>query len=164
MFGSSADIERRAKAYATARGIRLERLLGFGREARVFSTSVNSAIKVHDDPLSFERELLCYLRLTSAGVKSVLGHRVPRLIDADETLMVIEMSVVSRPFVLDFGAARLDSAPEFPPDVLETWEQEKIEQFGDHWPHVQAIIGWMRGRVGIYLLDIHPGNIGFANP
>src|SRR6185312_8845477 len=107
------------------------------------------------------REYLCYIRLASNGISQVLGHRVPKLIDADEELMVLEMTIVKRPFLLDFGAARLDSAPDFPPEVLETWEQEKVEQFGDHWPHAAAIIDQMRTHFGIYLLDIHPGNIGF---
>ena len=139
----------------------MERLLGFGREAKVYATSRRSAVKMHADLQAFEREFLCYLRFLNTGIESVLGHNVPKLIDADEELMVLEVSVVERPFLLDFGAARLDSAPDFPPEVLETWEQEKVEQFGENWPHAAAIIEWVRANLGIYLLDIHPGNIGF---
>jgi hypothetical protein len=141
--------------------MQLERTLGFGREAKVYVASEGTAIKVHDDPNAFQTELLCYLRLMSHDISQVLGHNLPKLSDADEQLLVLEMSIVERPFLLDFGAARLDSAPDFPPEVLETWEQEKIEQFGDNWPHAAAIIDWMRRNMGIYLLDIHPGNIGF---
>jgi hypothetical protein len=140
----------------------MERPLGFGREAHVYATSHGTAIKAHEHYDAFERELLCYMRLSSHNVWEVLGHNVPALVDADEELSVLELSIVKRPFLLDFGAARLDSAPDFAPEVLETWEQEKVEQFGEHWPQVQSIIGWMRGRLGIYLLDIHPGNISFA--
>lgn len=136
-------------------------MLGFGREARVYATGRRTAIKLHKDHDAFQQELLCYLRLTASRTQIVLGHNVPRLIDADEKLLILEITIVERPFLLDFGAARLDSAPDFPPEVLETWEQEKIEQFGDNWPHAAAIIEWMRANLGIYLLDIHPGNIGF---
>lgn len=139
----------------------LERPVGFGREANVYVTSHGTAIKVHNDADAFQNELLCYLRLMNHSITEVLGHNLPTLHDADEQLLVLEMSIVERPFLLDFGAARLDSAPDFPPEVLETWEQEKIEQFGDNWPHAAAIIEWMRANLGIYLLDIHPGNIGF---
>jgi len=162
MSESSDDIGRRTTQYITTRGIRLESLLGFGREAKVFATDNQTALKVHDDPDAFQRELLTYLRLATHGIERVLGHHVPKLIDADDRLLALEITIVKRPFLLDFGAARLDSAPDFPPEVLETWEQEKIEQFGDHWPQVAAIMEWMRANAGIYLLDIHPGNIGFA--
>jgi|SRR5579871_3980910 len=158
MSDSLEDIE---SAYATARGIRLERTLGFGREGKVYATSRRTAVKLHQEPEGFQREFLCYIRLTGSGISTVLGHNVPRLVDADEELMVLEISIVERPFLLDFGAARLDSAPDFPAEVMETWEQEKIEQFGENWPHAAAIIEWMRANMGIYLLDIHPGNIGF---
>jgi hypothetical protein len=161
MSGSSDDILVRAKRYVIERDIELERALGFGREAKVFATGDLTAIKVFDNAESFERELLCYLRLTERGIRDVLGHVVPKLLDADEKLLVIEMTIVTRPFLLDFGAARLDGAPDFPAEVLEGWEQEKAEQFGGNWPHVAAILEWVRVNAGIYLLDVHPGNIGF---
>jgi hypothetical protein len=47
----------------------------------------------------------------------VLGFNVPQLIGFDDELHVIEMTVVKRPFVLDFAAAYLDVRPEFPEDV-----------------------------------------------
>ena len=139
----------------------MERPLGFGREAHVIAMDKQTALKIHNDADAFQTELLCYLRLTTHGVEKVLRHWVPKLMDADERLLVLELEIVKRHFLLDFGAARLDSAPDFPPEVLETWEQEKIEQFGENWPHAAAIIEWMRANLGIYLLDIHPGNIGF---
>jgi hypothetical protein len=113
MSGSSRDIAGRAEAYANARGINLKRMLGFGREAKVYLTSAGTAIKVHEDPEGFQCELLCYIRLMSREIWEVLGHNVPKLLDADERLLVLELTVVERPFLLDFGAARLDSAPIF---------------------------------------------------
>src|SRR5947209_19356955 len=96
MSDSSDDIVLRADAYATTRGIRLERLIGFGREAKVYATSRRTAIKIHDDREAFQRELLCYIRLTTLDISEVLGHSVPRLFDADEQLMILEMRKIGR--------------------------------------------------------------------
>ena len=45
-------------------------------------------------------------------------------------LLIVEMTVVARPLVLDFAGAYLDQVPEFPAGVLEDWEAAKQEQFG----------------------------------
>jgi hypothetical protein len=42
--------------------------------------------------------------------------------------MVIEMTIVSRPFVLDFAGAYLDSPPEFSAEIWSEWEAEKRDQ------------------------------------
>lgn len=70
------------------------------------------------------------------------------------------MTIVKRPFVLDFAGAYLDARPEFPEDVWADWEAGKREQFEAHWPVVQAILDAFE-ELGIYLLDVSPGNIAF---
>ena len=140
----------------------MERRLGFGRDGHVYSTSARTAVKAHGLRESFERELLCYIRLKSYDVHEVRGLLVPQLIDADEELMVIEMSIVTRPFLLDFASAYLDSAPDFPEETMEEWYREKMEQFGGRWGEVQAVLEELKRRLGIHLLDIHPWNIAFA--
>jgi hypothetical protein len=50
---------------------------------------------------------------------------------------------------------------EFSEDVLAEWEREKREQFGARWPEVRAIINELQGY-GIFLIDVNPGNISFA--
>jgi hypothetical protein len=42
------------------------------------------------------------------------------------------------------------------------WEEEKREQFEGRWPAVQEILAAFE-RIGIYLLDVSPGNIGFLD-
>jgi hypothetical protein len=42
------------------------------------------------------------------------------------------------------------------------WEEEKREQFEGRWPVVQEILAAFEG-IGIYLLDVSPGNIGFLD-
>ena len=61
------------------------------------------------------------------AVTTVRGFNVPELIAFDDELLVLEMTIVRRPFVLDFASAYLDSdkRPEFPDDTWATWEEEK---------------------------------------
>jgi len=42
---------------------------------------------------------------------------------------------------------------------LADWEADKREQFEERWPQVQAVLGAFE-ELGIYLLDVSPGNIG----
>lgn len=144
-------------------------ILGFGVHGNVFVCQYHSqmskriatnAIKVHDQRVSYVRERDVYLRLKDLEIESIQGHAVPQLIDYDDELLVIEMSIVTRPFVLDFGGAYLDHAPEFDPEVLEQWEQDKEEQFEKNWPKAASILSKLR-EYGIFVMDVNPGNIGF---
>jgi hypothetical protein len=108
------------------------------------------------------RERLAYERLKAAQVSNVLGFRVPQLIGADDDLRVIEMTIVARPFVLDFAAAHLDVRPHFPEEIWADWEAEKREQFEARWPTVQKVLDAFE-ELGIYLLDVSPGNIAFLD-
>ncbi|HXP60770.1 MAG TPA: hypothetical protein VN829_09775 [Dongiaceae bacterium] len=75
-------------------------------------------------------------------------------------ILIPKMTIVKRPFVLDFAGAYLDARPEFPEDVWADWEAEKREQFEAHWPVVKAILDAFE-ELGIYLLDLSPSNIAF---
>ena len=85
---------------------------------------------------------------------------MPQLLRFDDELHVLEMTIVKRPFILDFAGAYLDRRPEFPPEVWAQWEEEKKEQFQDHWPMVERILAEFEG-MKIYLLDVSPANISF---
>jgi hypothetical protein len=115
---------------------------------------------VHRREPGYVRERDVYLRLREVGVESIHGCRVPLLLSHDDELWVIEMTVVERPFVLDFAAAELDWPPEFPDDALADWRGEKQEQFGSRWPAVQAILAALE-RYGIFMTDVNPGNVSF---
>jgi hypothetical protein len=86
-------------------------------------------LKVHErtEPYRVERDV--YLRLRALGIDQIQGHNVPQLIDFDDELLVIEMSVIVRPFLLDFGSAYLDRAPDYDEEILEEWRRDKEEQF-----------------------------------
>ena len=76
--------------------------------------------------------------------------------------IVIEMTVVTRPFVLDFAGAYLDWGPNFSEEVLADWRAEKQEQFGPRWPEVQAVLGALEAY-GIFMVDVNPGNVSFGD-
>lgn len=147
-----------AQRYCEEQGIRLVDQLGAGLDGIVFSTDRDSAVKALRYQELYERERDVYLRLADLAVTRVLRFKVPRYIAHDDDLMVVEMQVVSPPYVLDFAGAHLDRPPDFPPEVLEEWEAEKREQFGSDWPEVEDLIYEFRG-LGIYLSDVKPGNV-----
>ena len=73
---------------------------------------------------------------------------------------MFEMSIVTRPFLLDFAGAFLDTPPEFPDEVWADWELEKREQLDRHWPQVQMVLGKLK-EFGIHMVDVSPSNIAF---
>jgi len=156
-----------ADAYATRYQLRLTARLGFGIHGtvRVAEDKVKrnkSAIKAHNSAPPYLRERAVYERLRDAGVSEVLGFHVPQLIRADDELHVIEMTIVTRPFVLDFAGAYLDAPPEFSEEVWADWEAEKREQFGARWTTVRAVMNAFE-ELDIYLVDVSPSNIAFLD-
>ncbi len=156
----------RARRFAALREAELRDELGAGTQGVVFALRYKSrgdwsALKIHFRPESFAREREAYLRLDELGIFEVAGFSVPKLVRVDAELLAIEMSVVTKPYVLDFAGASLgEEPPEFPDEVWADWEREKREQFGARWTVVQQVIAKF-GTFGIHLLDVSPGNIAF---
>lgn len=115
----------------------------------------------------FEQELRVYQRLALYPEKPVPGFNVPKMLDFHTELWVIEMQLVVVPFVLDFAGATLDKpsptiAEQSEEDFAE-WEADKIEAFGEEdWQSVTRLLSHFR-RMGIYLSDVHKGNIRFRD-
>jgi hypothetical protein len=156
-----------AAAYAARYHLRLAERLGFGIHGTVHvaeneSKQDQSAIKAHNSAEFYQREKTVYERLCDAGVTEVLGFHVPQLIRADDELHVIEMTVVTRPFVLDFAGAYLDALPEFSEEIWADWESEKRDQFGARWTRVRAVMNAFE-ELGIYLVDVSPSNVAFLD-
>lgn len=157
------DIVRRSKEFAERYSLRINDRLGYGKDGTVWSTDGAAALKIFRRQERFARELAVYQRLTLNDVSTVAGHNVPRLIGFDESLLAIQMTIVERPFILDFASAYLDgTAPVFPDEVMEEWLADKKEQFGSNWSHAASVLAGLR-RYGIQMTDIHPGNIGFES-
>lgn len=147
--------------YCRARGLTLDKALGHGIDGIVYSTSRDSAVKVHERHHNYYMECDVYERLAEWKVRSIRGHAVPQMIGRDDGLWVLEMSIVRPPYVLDFAKASIDFPPEFPDEVMEEWRMRKAEEFGDRWPQVLAIMDELESRYGIFLLDLNSRNITF---
>jgi hypothetical protein len=156
-----------AETYAVRRQLRLTPGLGFGIHGTVFvaQDKVNnnrSAVKAHNSIAPYLRERAIYERLRDAGVSEMRGFHVPQLIRADDDLRVIEMTIVTRPFALDFAGAYLDSQPEFSEEIWADWEAQKREQFGERWTIVRALMDAFE-QLDIYWLDVSPNNVAFLD-
>jgi len=121
-----------------------------------------SAIKVHVRERCYCRERDVYKRLMECELTDIRGCAVPEMLHYDDNLWVIEMTIVSRPFVLDFAGAYLDQPPDFSEEVLAEWRAEKQEQFGPRWAEVQAILRFLEG-CGVFMEDVNLGNISFGD-
>lgn len=137
--------------------------LGFGIQGIVFAARKQAedgqiALKIHDREEAYVRERDTYFRLQSLGITEVRGCQIPELIAHDNQAWIIAMTIVDRPFVLDFGSARLDRPAGFSEEVMADWQAAKLEQFGAHWYEVQAILREFESY-GIFLEDVKPDNI-----
>ena len=170
-MGSKEEALQRAREYAEKHGLALGRELGHGMNGVVYSAECpnptprepsNSAVKVSHRETEYLRERDVYFRLQELGVTTIRTCEVPQLLEYDDELWIIEMTVVTRPYCLDFGGAYLENPPDFSEEVMADWRAEKIEQFGDDWPEVERILAILEAN-GIFLIDVHPKNISFAD-
>jgi hypothetical protein len=158
---------RNARAYALRHQLQLAERLGFGIHGIIFVAEDNSkvgktAVKAHRSDEPYLRERKVYERLKEAGVSEIIGFNVPQLMDSDDELRVLEMSIVARPFVLDFAGAYLDTPPDFADEKWADWEAEKRDQFEARWPKVQAVLAAMEA-LDIHMVDVSPSNIAFLD-
>jgi len=158
---------QRARTYASRHQLQLAERLGFGIHGIILVAEDNSkpgktALKIHRSVEPYLREKSAYERLRTVGVTEVLGFHVPQLIRTDDDLRVIEMTIVTRPFVLDFAGAWLDAPPDFPDETWAEWEMEKREQFEARWPAVQSVLGAPEA-MDIHMVDVSPSNIAFLD-
>ena len=161
------DIENsrsRATEYCSSRHSLpdFDNLLGTGQEGFVWRTDQDSAIKVYDRFANFERELRCYEILKRNGIFEIDGFTIPELLGYDADLLVLEMSIVAPPYILDFGKAYVGSKPEFPTEVMEDYDAEREDWFEGNWPLVQSALSSLE-VYGIYYSDARPGNINCAD-
>lgn len=133
------DIEKRLAAFASANNLQFVKQIGFGIHGRVIlvdqrNQPLFSVIKAFEDVNPYRRERDAYLRLEEAGVVSLAECNVPQYLGSCDELRVVWITLVERPFCLDFAAAYLDAWPSYLPPMDEEWEAEKREQFGADWP------------------------------
>lgn len=156
------DIEERLSGFARANNLQVIRQMGFGIHGRVFQVAAprsTAVVKVFESDDGYQRERDVYLRLREAEVTEIEGCNVPGLLEFSNELRLLQISLVIRPFCLDFAAAYLDALPSYFPPMGEEWEAEKREQFGEEdWPKVLRVLDELESY-GIYQTDVTPTNI-----
>ena len=160
---TNTELLRSAQDYAARRSLEVNDAmrLGYGNDGAVWLTNMQTAIKAFARIDNYRIELECYQRFRNEKITHIRGFEVPQLIDFDNELAVIEMSVVKPPFLLDFGKVHLDKRPDFPAESLQEWRDEMKELWEGHWPEVRLLLAALE-RYGIYYLDAKPRNIMFA--
>ncbi|MCG8421710.1 MAG: hypothetical protein MJE77_27645 [Proteobacteria bacterium] len=158
MSSSHKQIVAKCRLYVHSRKIDILEPLGRGDQGEVFATTRRTAIKALHHDVDYRRERDVYLRLRERGVNAIRGCAVPQLQGFDDDLLVVEMTIVRPPCLVDFASAYLDTRPEFPPDVVAAEQMRHRETFGETWPLVAEIIEQLAG-LGIHLMDISAGNI-----
>ena len=166
-MSNRSELLLRAQEYCKRNGLLLGSPLGSGVHGSVYAVENQtekgiSAIKVHERERDYCRERDVYRRIGEFEITEIRGCAVPELLRCDDELWVIEMTVVARPFVLDFAGAYLDEPTDFSDEVLADWRAEKQERFGTRWPEVQAILRFLEGY-GIFMVDVNPGNISLGD-
>src|SRR4051812_22223614 len=124
----------RINAYEASYACRLHEALGSGKgqDGFVLRSDRLTAVKFFDSIDRFRRELEVYHVLHARGIISVAGHAIPLFVNADQELRAIEMSIVERPFVLDFAGAKLpEEVPDFEQHVLDEHMERLAEMFDD---------------------------------
>lgn len=152
----------RVRLYAGKRQIIVapDKKLGYGTDGTVWETA-NSAIKAVHRLENYEVEVESYERLAAENIDSIGGFAVPRLLDSDDSLQIIEMEIVEPPYILDFGKVHLDFPPRYwdDPQLRQNAYAEWRERFDSHWEDVAGVIAVLQHRFAIYYIDPRPSNI-----
>ncbi|HVT80435.1 MAG TPA: hypothetical protein VHM90_07240 [Phycisphaerae bacterium] len=93
MSDPSLSVGERAGLYCIEREIEINDELGAGKDGSVFSTDRATAVKDFVNLSRFENERDCYQRLAETQTVELLGHNIPTMLQADDALMVIEMTM-----------------------------------------------------------------------
>ena len=157
------------KRIAVYEQIARQTLLGYlgsgpGQDGFVLESSNLTAAKFFDREDRYLRERDVYRVLAGKSIDQIAGHNVPRLIRAIDSIFVLELTIVERPFLLDFAGAKLPhEVPDFEAHVIEQHHAHLRELFDSRWTDAIQVAEMFRIATGFTLLDIHPGNIAFAD-
>jgi hypothetical protein len=138
----------RVEQYCRRQNLSNPQLVGQGKDGSVWQVDRPSAVKIHAHYSSYAPEVQAYIRLTERGLEKIAGFTVPSLIDFDDELLAIEMTIVRPPYLLDFASARLDSPPDLIEDEGHTLADLVVERFGDRAPdifHLQQQLALLAG-------------------
>jgi hypothetical protein len=160
---AAQSLRENADFYADTHGLNITGFLGGGQDGSVWKTDRQSALKAFERDSQYRTELACYQQLERLKIRNVCGLAVPRLLGFDGDYRVVEMGIVSRPCLIDFGKAYLGDGPDHSAETLRYHRDEQLELWGDHYSRVQTVLWYLRKKVGITYCDPKPGNIMFED-
>jgi len=156
-----SNAERLFQEYCADRDTALTTMLGHGIDGSVWETTRQSALKACYRIDAYERERDCYRRLFENEIIKLAGFNVPQLLDYDNRLQILEMTVVFPSCILDFGKAYVDSPPDYSAEALAEAEAAERELFdAEQWKQVRLVRAALP-RYGIHYFDARPSNIMF---
>lgn len=148
--------------YAAQKGIDvyLNKPLGEGTDGNVWPTNRKSAVKALLLEKNYVQERNCYQRLEHHRIDQIDGLTIPKLIDFDDELLIVEMEVVKPPYLLDFGKSYLDQSSPFSQEELSSYHVSLSSYFPSaDIPRVKKICRILKTYYGIEYLDAKPKNI-----
>lgn len=160
---SESELTQKAKLYALGHSIRLQERLGDGSDGIVWKSDRKTAVKVFQYQKNYRMEISCYQRLSLYKISRIEQFAVPRLVWFDDDLLIIEMTIVTAPCLIDFGKAYLDEAPDHSLETLAERQEHWREIWEDRYDEVDTLVGILRYKYGIFYQDPSPGNIKFED-
>ncbi len=131
-------------------------------EGSVWVSQKDSAIKIIRNRKNYVDELEAYKRLQSAGVRQLCGFAVPWLLGSDDELQAIEMEIVQKPYLLDFGKVYFDGEQLHiydPRDLQQDRNRSQSLYSTADWSRVAMALHVLESQFGIYYADARPSNI-----
>jgi hypothetical protein len=132
--------EERVLNYARRNGLVLTGRIGAGMDGDVWESNRQTAIKAIHRQQNYIAELECYQRFAEHNVRKVNGFAVPRLVGHDDELAIVEIEIVSPPYIIDFAKCRFDTPFDFSPEVMADWNEAGSEIFEDRWRQVKSLL------------------------
>ena len=159
MLDVPVELLKRRDAFCDAHDVVIQiEAPDWGLDAYLWRTDSETILKVHRYRERFQKELATYRRLAERSITRLKGFQFPQMVDYDEELNILELSIVSPPYILDFVEVGLGKMPgNFDLDRIEA---QQSKQFGKDWPDVRRLLEALM-QIGIYYDDVHNKNIRF---
>lgn len=95
-----------------------QRHWGTQADRSVWRTSNRTAVKALELPRNYATELECYRRFKSAKVVKLHGFNVAEFMGNNDSLLILEMRIVTTPLILDFAKSYLDGPADYSEEQL----------------------------------------------
>lgn len=158
------ELQKRAATYCKLSGTRLipNPALGHGTDGSVWRSTGKTAVKAFYYEKNYHDELECYKRLQNAEITQIKELAVPALEGSSLEFLVVEMSIVQPPYLLDFGKVYIDRPPPYASDAqcMSNWHAEVRDLFEDRASEVYIVLHILK-KLGIHYVDPKPANICF---